>query len=134
MHAGLSLSPGSRVNLSCIQKLNGNLVQNGDYLEGCYGYYPTVSKLHQVPHQCYFKSQFTMYTVQFLLTIVACDIYSARCLSHGKIVYNFHEKIACRYDCCRVLKHVSKACDIIRVVHDNRNQVVGFIYMKQLMS
>ena len=33
-------------------------------------------------------------------------------------------------DCRRVLKHVSKAHNILRVVHDNRKQVVGFIYTK----
>ena len=44
-------------------------------------------------------------------------------------------KIACRYDCCRVFKHVSKAHDILRVVHDkNRKQVVGLIYTKRFVS
>ena len=65
-------------------------------------------------------------TVRFLLTIVACDFCSARCSRHEKIVYDFHDiKFACRYDCRRVLKHVSKAHDILRVVRDNRKQVVG---------
>ena len=32
-----------------------------------------------------------IYTVRFLLTIVACDFYSARCSRHGKIVYDFHD-------------------------------------------
>ena len=76
-----------------------------------------------------------IYTVQFLLTIIACDFYSARCLRHGKIVYDFHDIIiACHYDCLRVLKHVSKAHDILRVVHDNRKQVVGLIYTKRFVS
>ena len=39
-----------------------------------------------------------------------------------------------RYDCRKVLKHVSKAHDILIVVHDNRKQVVGLIYTKQLVS
>ena len=43
-------------------------------------------------------------------------------------------QIACRYDCRRVLKHVSKAHDILRVVRDNRKQVVGLIYTKRFMS
>ena len=43
-------------------------------------------------------------------------------------------QVACRYDCRRVIKHVSKAYDIIRVVHDNRKHVVGLIYTKQLES
>ena len=43
-------------------------------------------------------------------------------------------QIACRYDCRRVLKHVSKAHDILHVIHDNRKQVVGLIYTKQLVS
>ena len=43
-------------------------------------------------------------------------------------------KIACRYDCRGVLKHVSKAPVILRVVRDNRKQVVGLIYTKQLVS
>ena len=30
-----------------------------------------------------------IYTVRFLLTIVACDFYSERCSRHGKIIYNF---------------------------------------------
>ena len=38
------------------------------------------------------------------------------------------------YDFRRVLKHVSKAQDIIPVVRDNRKQVVGLIYTKQLAS
>ena len=42
-------------------------------------------------------------------------------------------KIACRYDCCRVLKQVSKAHDILRVVHDKCKQVVGLVYTKQLV-
>ena len=29
--------------------------------------------------------------VLFLITIVMCDLYSMRCLPHGKIVYNFHD-------------------------------------------
>ena len=32
-----------------------------------------------------------IYTVRFLLTIVACDFYRARCSRHGKIVYDFHD-------------------------------------------
>ena len=32
-----------------------------------------------------------IYTIRFLLTIVACDFCGARCLRHGKIVYNFHD-------------------------------------------
>ena len=32
-----------------------------------------------------------IYTVRFLLTIVACDFYSARCSRHEKIVYDFHD-------------------------------------------
>ena len=32
-----------------------------------------------------------------------------------------------------VLKHVSKAHDILRIVHDNRKQVVGLIYTRQLV-
>ena len=32
------------------------------------------------------------------------------------------------------LKHVSKAHDILRVVHDNRKQVVGLAYTKQIVS
>ena len=43
-------------------------------------------------------------------------------------------QIACRYDCRRVLKHVSKAHDILRVVRDNRKQVVGLIYTKRFTS
>ena len=43
-------------------------------------------------------------------------------------------KIARRYDCRRVLKHVSKAYNILRVVHNNRNHVVGLIYTKRFMS
>ena len=31
-----------------------------------------------------------IYTVQFLLTIVACDFYSSRGSHRGKIVYDFH--------------------------------------------
>ena len=45
-----------------------------------------------------------------------------------------HYKIARRYDCRRVLKHVSKAHDIFRVVHDNRKHVVGLIYTKRFVS
>ena len=43
-------------------------------------------------------------------------------------------QIACGYDCRTVLKHVSKAQDIFRVVHDNRKKVVGLIYTKQRVS
>ena len=43
-------------------------------------------------------------------------------------------QIACGYDCRRVLKHVSKADDVFRVVHDNRKQVVGLNYTKQFVS
>ena len=76
-----------------------------------------------------------IYTVRFLLTIVACDFYSARCSRHGKIVYNFYDiQIAHSYDCRRVLKYVSKVHDILRVVRDNRKQVVGLIYTKRFMS
>ena len=32
-----------------------------------------------------------IYTLRFLLTIVACDFYRARCSRHGKIVYDFHD-------------------------------------------
>ena len=32
-----------------------------------------------------------IYTVRFLLTIVACDFCSTRCLRHEKIVYDFHD-------------------------------------------
>ena len=32
-----------------------------------------------------------IYTVRFLLTIVACDFCSARCSRHGKIAYDFHD-------------------------------------------
>ena len=32
-----------------------------------------------------------IYTVRFLLTIVACDFYSAHCSRHEKIVYDFHD-------------------------------------------
>ena len=32
-----------------------------------------------------------IYTVRCLLTIVACDFYSARCSRHGKIVCDFHD-------------------------------------------
>ena len=32
-----------------------------------------------------------IYTVRFLLTIVACDFCSARCSRHGKIVYDSHD-------------------------------------------
>ena len=32
-----------------------------------------------------------IYTVRFLLTIVACDFYSGHCARHGKIVYDFHD-------------------------------------------
>ena len=32
-----------------------------------------------------------IYTVRFLLTIVACDFCSARCSRHGKIVYDFYD-------------------------------------------
>ena len=32
-----------------------------------------------------------IYTVRFWLMVVACDFYSARCLRHGKIVYDFHD-------------------------------------------
>ena len=32
-----------------------------------------------------------IYTVRFLLTIVACDFCSARCSRHEKIVYDFHD-------------------------------------------
>ena len=43
-------------------------------------------------------------------------------------------KIACGFDCRRVLKHVSKAHDILYVVHDIRKQVVGLIYTKRFTS
>ena len=45
-------------------------------------------------------------------------------------------KIACGYDCHRVLKHVSKAHDILPVVHDNRKYSVScyLIYTKQLIN
>ena len=70
-----------------------------------------------------------IYTVRFLLTTVACDFYSARCSRHGKIVYDFHDiKLPVATICRRILKHVSKAHDILRVVRDNRKQVVGLIY------
>ena len=90
----------------------------------------------QRPNSLFFlKSLRPIYTVRFLLTIVPCNFYSARCSRHGKIVYNFHDiQIAHRYDCRRVLKHVSKAHDILRVVPDNRKQVVGLIYTKRFMS
>ena len=32
-----------------------------------------------------------IYTVRFLLTIVACDFCSARCSRHEKIAYDFHD-------------------------------------------
>ena len=32
-----------------------------------------------------------IYKVRFLLVIVACDVYSASCSHHGKIVYNFYD-------------------------------------------
>ena len=32
-----------------------------------------------------------IYTVRFLLTIVACDFCSAGCSRHGKIVYDFYD-------------------------------------------
>ena len=32
-----------------------------------------------------------IYTVRYLLTIVACDFCSARCSRHEKIVYDFHD-------------------------------------------
>ena len=32
-----------------------------------------------------------IYTVRFLLKIVACNFHSARCSRHGKIVYDFHD-------------------------------------------
>ena len=41
--------------------------------------------------------------------------------------------IARCYDCRRVLKHVSKAHDILRVIHDNRKQVAGLIYTKRFV-
>ena len=73
-----------------------------------------------------------IYTVRFLLTIVACDFCSARCSRHEKIVYDFHDiKLPVAF---KVLKHVSKAHDILRVVRDNRKQVVGLIYTKRFMS
>ena len=43
-------------------------------------------------------------------------------------------QIACGYDCRRVLKHVSKARNILLVVHDSREQVVCLIYTKQVVS
>ena len=32
-----------------------------------------------------------IYTVRYLLRIVACDFCSARCSRHGKIVYDLHD-------------------------------------------
>ena len=74
-----------------------------------------------------------IYTVQFLLTTVACDFYSALLASWKNRIRFPRYQIACRYDCRRVLKHVSKAHDILRVVRDNRKQVVGLIYTNRFM-
>ena len=72
--------------------------------------------------------------VQFLLMIVKCDFYSACCSCHGKIIIQFpRHNIACRYNVVEFLKHVSKAHDILCVVHINSKQVVGLIYTKQLV-
>ena len=46
------------------------------------------------PRQRHFICMYILrpiYTVRFLLTIVVCDFYSARCSRHGKIVYDFHD-------------------------------------------
>ena len=61
-------------------------------------------------------------TVRFLLTIVTCNFYSARCSRHEKIVYNFHDiKLPVdTIDCRSFLKHILKAHDILHVVHNNR--------------
>ena len=60
-------------------------------------------------------------------TIVACDFYSARCPRWKNRIQFSRYQLACRYDCRRVLKPVSKA-------HDNRRQVAGLTYTKQLVS
>ena len=71
--------------------------------------------------------------VRFLVTIVAFEFYSACCLHHGKNhIQCPWNQIACRYDCCRVLKHVSKAHNIL--LHNNLKQVGGLIYMERLES
>ena len=76
-----------------------------------------------------------IYMVRFLLTIVACDFCKRVLLASWKNRIRFPRyQIACCYDCRRVLKHVSKAHDIFRVVHDNRKHVVGLIYTKRFMS
>ena len=74
-----------------------------------------------------------IYTVRFLLTIVACFFRALLASWQNRIRFPRYQ-IACRYDCRRVLKHVSKAHDILRVVRDNRKQVVGLIYTKRFMS
>ena len=47
-----------------------------------------VGQTFQVAHRCVLRP---IYTVRFLLTIVACDFCSARCSRHGKIVYDFYD-------------------------------------------
>ena len=66
--------------------------------------------------------------------IAACDFYSAHCSRHRKIIYNFHDIKLSVYDCRWVLKHVPNAHNILRVIHNNRRQVIGLIYTKQLVS
>ena len=54
--------------------------------------------------------------VRFLLTIVACNFDSVRCLRHGKAVYDFHDiKLPVA---TIVVGFVSKAYNIFRVVHN----------------
>ena len=64
--------------------------------------------------------------------IVACDFYSTHCSCRGKIVYNFHDiKLPLA---TIVVKHVSKAHNILSVIHDNLKRVVGLIWTKWFKS
>ena len=72
-------------------------------------------------------------------TIFAYDcrmqfLWRALLASWKNLIRFLRYQIACLYDCRRVLKHVSKAHDILCVVHENRKQVVGLIYTKRFMS
>ena len=76
--------------------------------------------------------RFTRYDFCLRLSHAIFIVPAARVMKKWHTISTMSD--ACRYDCRMVLKHVSKAHDILRVVHDNRKQVVGLIYTKQRMS
>ena len=78
------------------------------------------------------KGRFTRYDFGLRLSHAIFIARAARVMEKS---YRFPRyKIACRYGYRGVLKHVSKAHDILRVIHDNRKQVVGLIYTKRFLS